>query len=84
LSFDQDQQWQGLLMCILGGAIVWGFPNSMEIAGFAPWPSQSPAPPPRLRFKPTRRFALATAFGLFLAVSAINAGAVSEFIYFKF
>jgi D-alanyl-lipoteichoic acid acyltransferase DltB (MBOAT superfamily) len=84
LSFDQDQQWQGLLMCILGGVLVWGFPNSMEIAGFEPWPSSAQPAPMRLRFAPTRRFALATAFGLFLAVSAINAGAVSEFIYFKF
>jgi alginate O-acetyltransferase complex protein AlgI len=82
LYFDQDRQWQGALMCILGMAIVWGFPNSMEIAGFVP-PAEAPARIP-IRFAQARSFALATGLALFLCVSAINSGAVSEFIYFRF
>jgi alginate O-acetyltransferase complex protein AlgI len=84
LYFNQDRQWQGVLMCLLGMAIVWRLPNSMEIAGFEPWP-QTPRPlRTRLAFAPTRSFALATGFALFAALSAINSGAVSEFIYFRF
>jgi alginate O-acetyltransferase complex protein AlgI len=86
LFFDQDRQWQGALMCLIGMAIVWGLPNSMEITGFVPWSRAAPAPTwhQRLAFSPTRNFALATGFVLFACVSAINAGAVSEFIYFRF
>jgi alginate O-acetyltransferase complex protein AlgI len=86
LFFDQDRQWQGALICLIGMVIVWGMPNSMEIADFVPWPGAAPVPAwrQRLAFSPTRNFALATGFVLFVCVSAINAGAVSEFIYFRF
>jgi len=82
LYFNQDVQWQGTLMCIFGMVLVWGFPNSMEIAGFV----RAPDAPSRkrVRFAPSRLFALATGAALFLSVSAINSGAVSEFIYFRF
>jgi hypothetical protein len=82
LYFNQDRQWQTLLMCIAGLGIVWGLPNSMEISGFAPLPAPSSAR--KLVFAPRRSFAWATGLVLFLCFSAINSGAVSEFIYFRF
>jgi alginate O-acetyltransferase complex protein AlgI len=86
LYFNQDTQWQAALMCILGFVIVWGFPNSMQIAGMEPWaePAALARWRARLAFKRSARFALATGFALFLCVCGINAGAISEFIYFRF
>jgi alginate O-acetyltransferase complex protein AlgI len=82
LSFDQDLQWQALLMCIAGSLIVWSCPSSMEIARMEPWPAAKTFP--RWRFETSEKFALATGAVLFLCIGGINAGAVSEFIYFKF
>jgi len=37
-----------------------------------------------LAFAPTGAFALLIGFALFVCVCGINAGAISEFIYFRF
>lgn len=80
--FGQTQIWQFAAMTALGLGVVWLLPNSMEICGFAPAPRLPQAK--KLRFAPAPRFAAATAAMLFLSVCAINSGAVSEFIYYRF
>lgn len=83
LYFDQDRQWQGLLMCLIGMGTVFALPNSMEMMGFAT-ASSSARSNLSFRFAPTHRFAFATGLALFLSLTAINSGAPSEFIYFRF
>lgn len=78
----QDAQWRSIVLCALGFLLVWAFPNSMELSGFAPAPATTGAR--RLQFGLHARFAVATAGLLFLCTSIINSGAVSEFIYYRF
>jgi hypothetical protein len=69
-------------MSALGLVLVWALPNSMELTGFAP---QAPGWAGRtLQFRMAPRYAVATALALFVSVSIINSGVVSEFIYYRF
>jgi alginate O-acetyltransferase complex protein AlgI len=78
--FENARPWQIAALSALGFAIVWGLPNSMEMCGFAP----APCWPPRLAFRMRPAYAVANALMLFASVSAINSGAVNEFIYYRF
>ena len=71
-----------VLWCLAGLAFVWLLPNSMELTGFAPAPAGLFAR--RLEFRNAARFAVAAAICLFACVSAINSGAPSAFIYYRF
>lgn len=82
LIHGQDPQWHFVVECTLGLAIVRALPNSMELTGFAPAPGGRAAAIMEFRMVP--RFAVATAAILFLCVSTINSGAISEFIYYRF
>jgi hypothetical protein len=70
------------VLCLAGLILVWAFPNSMQLTGFAPAPVGRAAH--MLQFRVLPRYAIATAALLFLCVSIINSGAVSEFIYYRF
>lgn len=78
----QDAQWHFLVFCALGFVIVWAFPNSMELTHFVAAPQARLAG--RMQFRMTPRFAIVTAVFLFFCIGAINSGAVSEFIYYRF
>lgn len=78
--FQNTLPWQMAAMCVLGFIIVWGLPNSMEICGFVPAPRR-----PRLfAFRLRASYAIVNALLLFVSISTINSGAVSEFIYYRF
>ncbi len=71
-----------ILWCLAGLAFVWLLPNSMELTGFAPPPSGAWAR--KFEFRNAARFAVAAAVCLFACISAINSGAPSAFIYYRF
>jgi len=81
LYYDQITQLIFVVMSILGLVVVLKFPNSMQLCGFAPVPTGRTR---NLLFRVQPRYAVATAVLLFLCVSVINSGAVSEFIYYRF
>jgi len=78
--FENQPLWQIAAWCAAGLFIVWSLPNSMEMSGFAPAPMRLPL----LRFRLLPGYAIANALLLFVCVSTINSGAVSEFIYYRF
>jgi alginate O-acetyltransferase complex protein AlgI len=78
--FENALPWQIAAWCVAGFAIVWCLPNSMELTGFAP----APARQSWLGFRMLPGYAIANALLLFVCVSTINSGAVSEFIYYRF
>lgn len=78
--FENVKPWQIAAWCVAGFVIVWGLPNSMELSAFAPAPLRLAW----LRFRMLPGYALANAALLFVCVSTINSGAVSEFIYYRF
>jgi hypothetical protein len=82
LGFTATGQPQLIGYCALGLILVWALPNSMELTGFAPAPQSAPLK--RLEFRLTPGFAVAAACTLFACISAINSGAVSQFIYYRF
>lgn len=71
-----------ILWCLAGLAFVWLLPNSMELTGFAPPPAGTFAR--KLEFRNAARFAATAAVCLFACMSAINSGAPSAFIYYRF
>ena len=75
-------QAQVILSCLAGLAFVWLLPNSMELTGFAPRPAGTLAR--KFEFRNAAQFAVATAVCLFACISAINSGAPSAFIYYRF
>jgi alginate O-acetyltransferase complex protein AlgI len=79
---EQTTQWLLLGLALLGFAVCWGLPNSMELCGFAPAPATRLSQ--RLAFRLAPRYAVATAVMLFASIDAINTGAVSAFIYYRF
>jgi hypothetical protein len=78
--FENVAPWHIAAWCAAGFAIVWYLPNSMEVSGFAPAPLRLAW----LRFRMLPGYAIANALLLFVGVSVINSGAVSEFIYYRF
>ncbi|MDE2466399.1 MAG: MBOAT family protein [Alphaproteobacteria bacterium] len=81
-QFEQTRMWLDIGAPILGLFICWVLPNSMEVCGFVP---EAQTRLGRLfAFRLTPQFAILSAAILFAGIDAINSGAVSEFIYYRF
>ena len=81
-EFDQTRMWLDIGAPLLGLAICWGLPNSMELCGFVPEAQTRLGQ--LFAFRLTPQFAILSAAILFAGIDAINSGAVSEFIYYRF